>query len=88
MNPEQSLPSAEPRLRRRWSYLWLLPIACAVIAGWLLFSALVQRGIPISIQFQQGYGLKPGDALRYRGINVGSVEDVLLAADLHSITTS
>ncbi len=86
MNPEPSLPSAESRPRRPWSYLWLLPIACVAIAGWLLFSALAQRGIPISIQFQQGYGLKPGDTLRYRGINVGSVEEVLLAADLHNIT--
>ena len=86
MNSEQPLPSAQLRPRRHWSYLWLLPILCVVIASWLVISALAQRGIPISVQFQQGHGIKPGDALRYRGITVGTVDDVLLADDLNSIS--
>jgi hypothetical protein len=50
-----------------------------------LISAFYQRGMPIEVTFQQGYGLKPGDALRYRGITVGQVQDVALAENLAKI---
>jgi hypothetical protein len=50
-----------------------------------VLSTLGQRGIPITLEFEQGHGLKPGDALRYRGINVGAVQNVTLAGDLDRI---
>jgi paraquat-inducible protein B len=76
------LPEAKLRPRRRWSYIWLLPLAAIATAAWLLISAFYQRGMPIEVTFQQGYGLKHGDALRYRVITVGQVQDVALAENL------
>lgn len=40
------------------------------------------------MDFQQGHGLKTGDALRYRGIVVGRVQDVRLAPDLQGVSAS
>lgn len=89
MNPTGSdsneLPTAELRPRRRWSAIWLLPLACALLTGWLLYDALSQRGMSISVQFPHGHGLKAGDALRYRGIAVGTVEAVRLVRELDRI---
>lgn len=80
-----ALPEAVLRPRRRWWALWLLPLVCLAVAGWLTYDALAQRGIPIMVHFQQGYGLKPGDAVRYRGIAVGTVREVRLREDLDGI---
>ncbi|MEZ5583249.1 MAG: MlaD family protein [Candidatus Competibacteraceae bacterium] len=77
--------SAELRPRRRWSFLWLIPAIAGLISLGLLVNYYSQRGVPITVEFQQGHGLKPGDAVRYRGIVVGQVHDVRLSADSQSI---
>jgi len=79
------LHSADLRPRRRWSFLWLLPVIAGFISLGLLVNFYSQRGVPVTVEFQQGHGLKPGDAVRYRGIVVGQVHDVSLAADSQSI---
>ncbi|MEE4378204.1 MAG: MlaD family protein [Candidatus Competibacteraceae bacterium] len=80
-----ALHSADLRLRRRWTVLWLIPVIAGFISLGLLVNYYSQRGMPITVEFQQGHGLKPGDAVRYRGIVVGQVHDVSLAADSQSI---
>lgn len=79
------LPEARWRPRRQWSWLWLLPVAAVAAAGGLLLSAWYQRGLPVTVEFRQGHGLKAGDAVRYRGIAVGTVQEVALAPDLNGI---
>lgn len=80
------IPTAETRSRRVWSWLWLLPVAALCGSVWLFYSAYSQHGIPLELHFQHGYGLKAGDALRYRGIDIGRVDEVNLAPDLEGIT--
>ncbi len=82
---DNPLPQAKIKRRRRWSVLWLLPIAAVMTSLGLLLAAFLERGIPIEIEFEQGHGIKPGDALRYRGIDAGSVRAVRLAPDLQSV---
>ncbi len=60
---------------------WAVPILSLGLAIALGFQFWVDRGLPIILQFQHGYGLQPGDTLRYRGINVGLVESVLLKSE-------
>jgi hypothetical protein len=84
-DPVEPLPRATLRPKRRWSAVWLVPLAFAALSGWLVFAALGQRGIAIEVRFSQGHGIKAGDALRYRGITVGTVRDARLAADQQSI---
>jgi paraquat-inducible protein B len=79
------LPTAEYRPRRRWSWPWLLPLLALCVSGYLFHTAWSQRGLPLRIGFQQGHGLKAGDALRYRGIEVGRVQEVVLSPELGAI---
>ena len=81
----EALPQAQIKHQRRWSYVWMLPLIALLSATWLAAGVWQQRGDMITVRFQQGYGLKPGDALRYRGIDVGQIESVQLADDLSSL---
>ncbi|EIJ42998.1 mce related protein [Beggiatoa alba B18LD] len=81
-----SLPIArlKPRFTLSW-LLWLLPLLALFIVSILLYQAQQQRGIPLTIEFQQGYGIKTGDTLRYRGIEIGQVYRVRLSDDLQKV---
>jgi hypothetical protein len=73
---------AAGRLRTR---LWWLTGLCALLAVGLVVSNLRSQGKRITVRFLDGYGLKAGDTLRYRGIDVGSVTDISLDADLQAV---
>ncbi len=75
------LPTATLKPQRRWSFAWLVPVLAILLAGWLIYSAWAQRGVIITVQFGDGYGLAPGAAVRYRGIVVGEVRSLQLAHD-------
>ena len=84
----ERLPVAVLKPERRLSAAWIVPLIVLVLAIWLGFSAWRQRGIHVRVQFPEGYGLKVGDDVRYRGITVGEVSDVALAPDLQSVLAS
>ena len=73
------------RLRTR---LWWLTVLCLILAGGLVASSFQSQGTSIRIQFSEGHGLKAGDTLRYRGIEIGTVESVLISDDMSSIETT
>lgn len=83
--PPTSVPEAlvEDAPRRSWAML--VPILALLAAGWFLARAWDQRGVPITIHFEAGHGLKAGDSLRYRGIEVGRVDEVRLGRDLGGV---
>jgi paraquat-inducible protein B len=62
----------------RATRMWWLTTACAVIALLLVASAWHSFGPRVTIEFVEGHGLRPGDAVRLRGIDVGVVERVVL----------
>ncbi len=66
--------------------MWIATAVCAVIALILVISALSSGGATITIRFDDGYGIKPGDTLRYRGIDVGEVTGVSVDSDLNGVT--
>ena len=61
---------------------WLLTAVALLIAIGLWFANLHAAGTRITVRFQQGHGIQPGDPVRHRGINVGTVRQVLLDKDL------
>jgi paraquat-inducible protein B len=71
--------------RRRLSLAWLVPLVALVGAAFLAHSAWQQRGIRVSVTFPDAGGLRPGDAVMYRGIRVGDVRDVRLSSDLQQV---
>ena len=62
----------------RETRMWWLTAACAVVALVLVATAWHSSGLSVTIEFVEGHGLQPGDAVRLRGIDVGTVEHVVL----------
>ena len=79
------LPRAVLRPERRLCWAWLIPLIAIVLAGWLGYRAWMMRGVVITVQLDDGHGLKPGDDIRYRGTTVGEVRSVDLAEDLDGV---
>ena len=67
------------------SYMWLLTLACLVAAVGLVWWSMPEEGVHIEIHFPDGHGLRVEDTLRYRGIDVGTVEAVELKDDLAGV---
>lgn len=80
-NPGRTRPSAVVARDPSASLAWLALLAAIGLAIGLLWSSWRERGTPIEIEFPQGHGLAVGDAVRHRGISVGTVSDVALAPD-------
>ena len=86
-----SPPAVPPTARvtpRAISLTWLLPLAALVLAGAIVYKATRERGIPITITFNEASGLAPGDAVVCRGVRVGTVRDVSLTRDLAGVIVS
>ncbi len=88
----ESFPLAEVRpVGPSWrqvlanSKLWWLTAVCAVTALAVVLASTRRSGTQIVIRFDEGHGVKPGDRLRYRGIDVGEVTGVELDANLGGV---
>ena len=82
--PPEDVPVARVRRRRRWAIyiVWLIPLAAAVVAGYLIYSRMQEYGPTITITFRDATGLKPGQTeVRYRGVAIGEVTGLALSAD-------
>jgi hypothetical protein len=79
------IPQASSRPRRSSRWAWALPCVTIVLAVIISWVAISRHGPEIEIRFSDGHGLKPGDALRHRGIAIGKVERVLPTADLGGV---
>ncbi|MBX9700716.1 MAG: MlaD family protein, partial [Acetobacteraceae bacterium] len=69
--------------RRRWiSPIWAIPIVTVLIAGYLVWHTLSQRGPMVTITFNDAEGLTAGQSqVRYREVVVGTLQSVSLAPD-------
>ena len=68
--------------RRRFGHpvVWILPLLAILGSLAVSWSALKGRGPTIVIHADHGYGIHAGDPVRYLGIDVGSVSDVVLGS--------
>ena len=67
------------------SRMWWLTLICLVLAIWMAWNSLPEKGTEITIRFPEGHGLKAGDSVRYRGIDVGIVTEVSLNEELSGV---
>jgi paraquat-inducible protein B len=76
--------------RSRWpGWIWAVPIAAFIIVGWLGLRGIMNRGPEVTVTFASASGIKAGDTqVRYRGLDVGAVEDVRLAKDLSHVVVT
>jgi paraquat-inducible protein B len=76
------LPKATLRRNRLFHIAWVVPIVAAAVAGWLVWEHLRTFGPEVTIQFDQGAGLRIGQTpVKYRGVPVGEVTGVELSKD-------
>jgi paraquat-inducible protein B len=60
----------------------VVPIVAAAVAGWLVYERMRTFGPEITIQFDQGAGLRIGQTpVKYRGVPIGEVSAVELSPD-------
>ncbi len=80
-------PGPQAALRpRRFSWVWLIPIASLIIGLWLLWTALSRRGPLIDVTFESAEGLQAGQSqVKYRDMPMGSVESFDLTPDRRKV---
>ena len=78
--------SAQIKNKRRISPFWLLPFIALLIAGWLVYSTIQERGATATIDFISADGIVAGRTpVRYQGVEVGTVQNIKLSDDLRTI---
>ena len=82
MRTEANVPEARRRRVRGPGWVWIIPVAALIFAGWLGVKEWVIGGNEISVRFPQAEGVSSGAAVRYKGMKVGSVDAVKLSDDL------
>jgi paraquat-inducible protein B len=65
--------------------LWIATLACLIVALVLVWLQVRAGGPVIDVHFSQGYGLQPGDPVRFRGINLGEVNEIELDDELDGV---
>jgi paraquat-inducible protein B len=66
--------------------MWVVPIAAAAVAAWLVLDRVRQYGPEITIQFRDGSGIKVGQTpIKYRGVQVGEVQRLEISKDRDSV---
>jgi paraquat-inducible protein B len=80
------LPKAIIKKSRLSWFLWLIPIAAALLCAWYLGRDFIFAGPTITIHFQNAEGLQDQTSLlQYRGVTVGVVAGLTLAKDRQSV---
>lgn len=77
--PGEPLATVQVRPSRSLSIIWLLPLIAALIGGWLLYRALAEAPVEITIDFPTGTGIDVGKTkVMHEGIVAGVVKELKL----------
>ncbi len=82
---DSQLPTATVKPSHSPWWIAVLPVVALGISTLMVFSSLQESGLQISVHAHEGHGIREGASLRYRGIQVGTVEKVLLESDLAGV---
>jgi paraquat-inducible protein B len=78
----EELPRARVRRRRLFNFAWIIPLVAALVAGYLIYERLRERGPEIVLSFADGDGVRVGlTPVKYRGVTIGEVTAVTLSED-------
>ncbi len=83
----ETIPEANIRRKRKIPWIWMIPFLSLAVIIALVVISYQNRGVLVHIAFQNGHGLKEGDAVKYRGIEIGFIRKIHLSRDLKSIQT-
>ncbi len=73
--------------KKHWlSGIWLLPLVAALIGGWTIYQSINEKGIEISIVFDNAEGIREGKTpIMYKGVRIGVVKKVNISANLQQV---
>jgi len=78
----ENAPAPEPSQWGGLPWVWAAPIVALLIAGWLGYRALIERGPTITISFQSAEGIEADrTTVRYKDVELGRVVRVGLSPD-------
>ena len=82
--------AAEPQIRRsRFSVIWILPIVALLIAGWIGYTTLAERGPTIVITFKTATGLEAGKTqIKHNDVQLGVVKRIDPTPDLQEVVVT
>jgi paraquat-inducible protein B len=82
----RDLPRAKIKKQSWFSLIWIVPLIAAIVASWLVYKNVRQAGPVVTIQFDDGSGLRANQTVvKYRGVRVGDVRSVQLADDAQRV---
>lgn len=85
-NAESGFPPARQK-RTRWpGWVWLIPASAIIFAAWMSAQEFLFGPQSLHVHFTSVEGIKPGAPVRYRGVQVGSVDEITLDDDLSGAT--
>ena len=70
--------------KMRWPFpiIWIVPVVAACLAGYYLYQHHQENGTQITIQFDDGSGIKPGETtVALHGVTIGHVKSIELTGD-------
>jgi paraquat-inducible protein B len=81
-NTSPALPSADVSKRRPFLLIWLVPLVALVIAAYLGYRAIAERGAQVVITFNSADGLTAGQTkVQHKAVDLGTVETINLTPD-------
>jgi len=85
----RTLPQAKiERSRFSW-FLWLIPIAAALLCAWYVCRDYIFAGPTITIYFQNAEGLQEQNSIvQYRGVKIGEVGTLKLMKDQQRVSVT
>ena len=79
-------PQASVERRPRFNVVWTIPIVAALIAGYLGYRAIAERGPTITLTFESADGLVAGQTqVRHKAVPLGTVRSVDLSRDMKHV---
>jgi paraquat-inducible protein B len=85
-------PLARVRVKanaRTYPVVWVVPLAAALVAGYLVYERVQDVGPTITIKFKDGSGLRTGQTpIKYRGVSIGEVVAMDLSNDRRYVLAS
>ncbi len=86
--PPRQPPRAALR-RRRFSFVWLIPLVALGIAGYLGYRTVMERGPLLTLTFSTADGLAEGQTqVKYKAVQLGTVESIDLSRDNSKVIVS
>ncbi len=82
--PVASVRDGASRMRHG-THFWWLTLACVIVAVTLVVLSTDTGGLGVTVRFDEGHGIKPGDDLRHKDIAIGRVTAVDLTPALDGV---